>query len=80
MRSYRCFYLTADDTIAAADYIESETDAEALEQAESVFHANEAGLSSYELWDGARIVRHELESSVAQIRRRLYSATSKTRM
>jgi hypothetical protein len=69
MSSYRCFFLNLHATIAAVEFIEAQSDAEAVALAEAAFRENEAGLSGYELWDGARIVQRELDSSLEQIRR-----------
>jgi hypothetical protein len=69
MRPYRCFFLNLHATIAAVEFIEAESDAEAVERAEAIFRENSAGLSGYELWDAARIVQRELDSSLEQIRR-----------
>jgi hypothetical protein len=69
MPSYRCFFLNLHATIAAVEFIEAQSDAEAVALADAAFHANEAALSGYELWDGARIVQRELDSTLEQIRR-----------
>jgi hypothetical protein len=69
MASYRCFFLNLHATIAAVEFVEAASDAEAVARVEAAFRENETGLSGYELWDGARIVRRELDSSLEQIRR-----------
>ncbi len=69
MPSYRCFFLDLHAKIAAVEFLEAQSDAEAVERAEAAFRENGATLSGYELWDGARIVRRELDSSLERIRR-----------
>jgi hypothetical protein len=69
MPSYRCFFLNSHATIAAVEFIEAASDAEAVARAEAALREHETGLSGYELWEGARIVRRELDSSLEQIRR-----------
>jgi hypothetical protein len=69
MRAYRCYFLNLHSRIEGVEFIEAETDAEALQQAEVVFREKGAGFSGVEVWDGGRHVHREIDHSLEQIRR-----------
>jgi hypothetical protein len=58
VQPYRCYFLDPQSKIRDIDVIEAETDAEALERAETVFRAKGARFSGYEVWDRERHIHH----------------------
>ena len=54
MPSYRCYYLNADDHVAATDFIACDTDAQVGARADRLLAA--CGYPSIEVWDRDRRV------------------------
>jgi hypothetical protein len=53
-RSYRCYFIDADDHIRSYEQVECETDAQAALRAEILLAASQ--LTTAELWCGTRLV------------------------
>ncbi len=68
MRPYRCYFLNLRSQIDGVEFVEAETDAEALERAEAVFRAKGAHFSGYEVWDCGRRVALNTRSEVGKRR------------
>lgn len=66
---YRCYFLNLRGTIERVELIEADSDAEAVAQADALFHEKGAGFSRIEVWDRGRRVERHSTGDAAQIRR-----------
>ena len=63
MRSYRCYFLDIRSAIAGVEFVEAETDDQALRRAQLLFREKGAQFSGYEVWDCGRRIHRELSTA-----------------
>jgi hypothetical protein len=69
MPSYRCYFLDLHSEIAGVEFIEADTDSDAVERGDVVFREKGTGFSAVEVWDRGRRIERELNNGPGQIRR-----------
>jgi hypothetical protein len=69
MPTYRCYFLDLHSKIASVEFIDADTDAEAVALGDTAFRERGGGFAGVEIWERGRRVERKLNDGPEQIRR-----------